>query len=160
MRWCPARATCAAARSRFPRGRGASPPRALSTAATPRPAPIPPDNPPVGREYRLGETERTALTVENTSSKPLAMELRLMSPESASAGSDENVGDLLGSAEVTLSPAKFTLPPGEKKQISGTVRFPKRKGIRGKTYMCVVSAAVVDLPVATQIYSRIYASVK
>ncbi|OGF25469.1 MAG: hypothetical protein A2V63_00325 [Candidatus Eisenbacteria bacterium RBG_19FT_COMBO_70_11] len=125
-----------------------------------RPARITLDNITVGREYRLGETERTALTVENTSSKPLAMELRLMSPESASAGSDENVGDLLGSAEVNLSPAKFTLAPGEKKQISGTVRFPKRKGIRGKTYMCVVSAAVVDLPVATQIYSRIYASVK
>jgi hypothetical protein len=113
-----------------------------------------------GREYPLAKGKAQPLVVQNNSSRPLSLELQVLSPEHSAARLPEGFGDLMGSGEVTLSPSKFTLQPGEKRTISGTVLFPKGKALQGKNFMCVLCAAIVDLPVKTQIYSRLFAQLK
>lgn len=118
------------------------------------------DNVAQGREYRLEEFLDQPLSVHNTSEKSLSVELLTLSPENSVATPTPGYEDLLEAAEVKLFPAKFTLLPGEKRMIAGTVTFLKEKRPRGKRFMCVISASVADLPVQTQVYSRVYAHVK
>jgi len=110
-----------------------------------------------GRLIRLDEFMPKPLTVRNSSEKALSVELQTLVPEKSASLLPPGYANLLGSATVKLSPAKFDLQPGEEKKISGTVFFPIGEHLKGKKFMCIVSAAVVGQSVKTQIYSRIYA---
>jgi len=118
------------------------------------------DNVVSGRKYRLEEFLQEPLVVLNTSDRSLSVELRVLGLENSAATLTPGYADLLNAAVMTLSPTKLILDPGEKRTIVGTVLFPKKEDLKGKQFMCVISAAVVDLPVQTQIYSRVYAHVK
>lgn len=113
-----------------------------------------------GREYQLEDSLRKSLVLRNTSSRRVSLELRPLSAQDSDDRLKEGYADLLSSARLRLSPTKLSLGPGEERAISGTLMFPKGRPLKGKKFMCVVSAAVVDLPVHTQIYSRIYAHIK
>ncbi|MBI4547848.1 MAG: hypothetical protein HY707_07710 [Ignavibacteriae bacterium] len=113
-----------------------------------------------GHEYRVEDLLHRPLVIQNTSNKKLSVELQMLSPQESATTLPQGYADLLSSGVLKLSPTKFTLEPGEKKSISGTVLFPKGKPLNGKKFMCVISAEVVNLSVQTQIYSRIYAHVK
>lgn len=113
-----------------------------------------------GREYRLENSDHKPLVVRNTSSRRVALELQPLSAIETGGGLPDGYEDLLKSANLKLSPAKFSLGPGEERTILGTLFFPKGEALKGKDFMCMVSAAVVDLPVRTQIYSRIHAHVR
>ncbi len=113
-----------------------------------------------GREYRLEDLLREPLVVRNTSNRPLSVELRTLNPQQSATELTPGYADLLDAASVSLSPAHLTLKPGEEATVTGTVFFSKAGSSAGKKYMCVVAAEVVDLPVKTQIYSRIYAHIE
>ena len=113
-----------------------------------------------GREYHLADLLREPLVVRNTSSRPLSVELRPLNPQQSATELTPGYADLLNAATVSLSPTHLTLKPGEEATVTGTVLFSKNARSAGRKYMCVVSAEVVDLPVKTQIYSRIYAHIE
>ncbi len=113
-----------------------------------------------GREYRLEDLLRKPLIVGNTSTRPLSVELRLLNPEQSATELTPGYADLLAAATVTLASTRISLRPGEQATVTGTVLFSKIGPSAGKKYMCVVAAQVLDLPVRTQIYSRIYAHIE
>jgi hypothetical protein len=113
-----------------------------------------------GREYRLEDLLHQPFVVRNTSRRPLSVELRTLNPLQSATELMPGYADLLDAATVKLSPARLTLRPGEEVTVTGTVLFSKNAQLAAKKYMCVVSAEVVDLPVKTQIYSRIYAHIE
>jgi len=113
-----------------------------------------------GHTYAIQDTDRHPMTVKNASDRPVDLELKALSPQDANIDSQGSFDDLLAAAHVTLTPDRLTLSPGEEKSVTGTVAFPKGTSIKGKKFMCVVSAAVINLPVRTQIYSRIYVHAK
>lgn len=113
-----------------------------------------------GREYRLDELLHQPLVVRNTSSQPLSVELRTLNSRQSATDLMPGYADLLDAATVNLSPSRLTLKPGEQVMVTGTVLFAKQARSAGKKYMCVVSAEVMDLPVKTQIYSRVYAHIE
>lgn len=110
-----------------------------------------------GQAFRLDEFLPEPLTVKNSGQKALSVELQTLAPEKSATLLPPGYVNLLGSATLELTPAKFTLQPGEERMISGTVFFPKGEPLTGKKFMCIVSAAVVGQSVQTQMYSRIYA---
>ncbi len=110
-----------------------------------------------GHTFRLDEFLSKPLTVKNGSERALSVELQALAPDKSATVLLPGYDNLLGSATVILTPAKFELKPGEEKTISGTVNFPKGEHLTGKKFMCIISAAVVGQSVKTQIYSRIYA---
>jgi hypothetical protein len=110
-----------------------------------------------GRAYRLEDLTQPPLTLRNTSSRPLNVELKVESAEMAGGATTNGCADLTRSGVVSLSEPRFTLAPGEERTVTGTISLAKTKGIRGKNLMCVIVAAVTDLPVRTQICSRVYA---
>jgi len=111
-------------------------------------------------EYRLEDLLHQPFVVRNTSSRPLSVELRTLNPLQSATELTPGYADLLDAATVSLSPTHLTLKPGEQATVTGTVLFSKAGSSAGKKYMCVVAAEVVDLPVKTQIYSRIYAHIE
>jgi hypothetical protein len=113
-----------------------------------------------GREYRLEELLHQPLVVRNTSGQSLSIELRTLNSQQSAIDMMPGYADLLEAAKVNLSPSRLTLKPGEQTTVTGTVLFSKQARSAGKKYMCVVSAEVMDLPVKTQIYSRIYAHIE
>ncbi len=113
-----------------------------------------------GREYRLEDLLHDPLVVRNTSNRPLSVELRALNPLQSATELTPGYADLLDAATVKFTSAHFTLKPGEQATVTGTVLFSKIGSSAGKKYMCVVAAEVVDLPVRTQIYSRIYAHIE
>ena len=108
-----------------------------------------------GREYRIEDSHHKPLVVRNTSARQISIELEPLSGQNSDAGPQEGYSDLLASAHLSLSPTKLSLEPGEEKAIAGTLVFPKGPSLKGKKFMCVISAAVMNMPVRTQIYSRI-----
>jgi hypothetical protein len=113
-----------------------------------------------GRSYALADRSGQSLQVRNASSRPLTVEISTLSAATAGVPLERDCSELLDAATVTLAPTRFTLSPGEVRTISGTMRLARAKGLKGKNLMCVVSAAVSDLPVKARIYSRIYASAR
>ena len=124
------------------------------------PAEITLENIKPGKKYRLEDFTKKPLLIKNTSNKTLSVELQLLAPQNSVTTLTDGYTDLLSCATVKLFPHKFTLNPGEEKKISGTIFFPKGKFVPEKKFMAVISAAVVDQAVQTQIYSRIYAHLK
>ncbi len=110
-----------------------------------------------GHEYRIEDVSARPLTVRNTSDRPITVRLRALRVQDSGTTLDKGCTDLLDLAEVKLTPASVTLAPGQEKPITGTLSMAKRKLARERKLMCLISATVSDLPVKTQIYSRIYA---
>ena len=108
-----------------------------------------------GHQYPLEDSNHKPLVLKNTSTREIALELEPLSGQKSEAGLLEGYSDLLETARLTLAPSKLTLAPGEARAITGTLVFPKGPSLKGRKFMCVVSAAVVNLPVRTQIYSRV-----
>jgi hypothetical protein len=107
-------------------------------------------------EYRLEDTDHQPITVKNTSDKPVDIELKALSLKDATVDAQPGFEDLLAKAKIQIGPSTLTLAPGEKRSVTATLVVPKGAAIKGRKFTCVVSAAVVNLPVRTQIYSRIY----
>ena len=110
-----------------------------------------------GRRYRLETAAKGQLRVRNTSTRPLVVEMQALTAEKAGVPLRKGCVDLVQAAEVTLTPASFTLEPGEERAIAGTISVGKGKGLKGKDLVGVISASVMNLPVKTRIYSRISA---
>jgi hypothetical protein len=110
-----------------------------------------------GRTYRLEEALREPLKIRNTSDRAVQVELRALSLGEAGMRAEAGCADLLNSGKVQLTPSSFPLAPGEERTVEGTLSLEKGARPKGKDLMCVISAAVTDQAVKTQIYSRIYA---
>ena len=113
-----------------------------------------------GRPLRLEELLPEPLVLRNQSTHALTIELQALSIEHSAAAPMPGYADLMSIAKLTLAPARITLQPGEQKAVSGSLFVPRHGAVRGGKYVCVVSAAVVDLPVKTQIYSRLVARLR
>jgi hypothetical protein len=111
-----------------------------------------------GKRYRFDELPGGGLTVRNTSAREVTVELAVVSPERSATGVSPGYTNLLDCADVRIDADRITLAPGEERAIPGSVQFAAAKPEGGMPLLCVVSAAVTDLPVRTQIYSRIVAS--
>jgi hypothetical protein len=109
-----------------------------------------------GKTYRLEKAASEPLKVRNTSDHPVTVELKAISLEEAGSRPEEGYADLLGAARVELEPASFSLAPGEERTVEGTVAVAKQSGSKSRDLACVIAAAVTDMEVKTQIYSRIY----
>ncbi|MGH7741210.1 MAG: hypothetical protein ACRENS_04235 [Candidatus Eiseniibacteriota bacterium] len=109
-----------------------------------------------GHQYALEAAGHQPMMVKNTSDHPVVLELQPLSPEKSAVGGQPGFEDLLSFSKLSLAPAKLTLAPGEQKPVTATLTFPKGQSIKGRKFMCVISASEADQPVRTQIYSRIY----
>ncbi len=110
-----------------------------------------------GRQYALVSNEGQNLSLRNTSDRPLTVALRVVHPNETSKAVVSGFGDLLNDADVVLSPATVTLAPGETRSIEGSVRMRRPRQRWTSNLACVISAEVVDQPVRTQLYARVYA---
>jgi hypothetical protein len=95
--------------------------------------------------------------VRNTSTRPIAVELRVLGAGAMAAPAGDAHGDLLQFGTVKLSESRLMLAPGEEKTVTGTVSLAKHGNKRGKNLMCVIAASVTDLSVKTEVYSRLFA---
>lgn len=113
-----------------------------------------------GKPSSLTDRAGHGLQVRNTSTKPVTVEISTLSAAAAGVPMERGCTELLDSATMSLTPERITLGPGESREITGTVQLaPAKGGLRGDL-MCVVSATVVDQPVRTRIFSRVYASLR
>ena len=108
-----------------------------------------------GKSYRLEKATAKPLRVRNTSSHRVSVELHALSFESAGATLRPDDAELLKAAQVRLEPASLTLEPGEERTITGAVTMGSVKSARGKSLVCVISAAITGQAVRTQIFSRL-----
>jgi hypothetical protein len=113
-----------------------------------------------GRAYSLENLTGGPLRVKNKSARTLTLVLGVEAPPRGRGEPGEEPTDLLGWADVRLEPTRLTLEPGEERRIGGTVTVRKGAARAAKSFQCVVSASVVDLPVATQIQSRLLVRLK
>ena len=113
-----------------------------------------------GRDYRIESAGSSPLKVRNTSTHPVTVELKALGATASGGSLSAGDGELLSAAVVKIEPASFTLAPGEERPVTGTVSMERAKGLRGRNFMCIVSAAVVDQSVRTQIYSRLYVNAR
>lgn len=113
-----------------------------------------------GRTSALPDGSERALRVRNTSVRPVTVEISTLTAADAGVPLERGCADLLGAGTLSLEPGRVTLAPGESREITGTLRLARGARREDKNLMCVVSATVVDQPVRTRIYSRVYASVR
>ena len=113
-----------------------------------------------GRSYAIEDATHHRMTVKNISEHPLDVQLQPLHLQDAGIDDPKGFDDLMAAARVQLSADSLSLAPGEEKTVSGSVAFPKGTSIKGRKFMCVVSAAVVGQPVRTQTQSRIYIHAK
>ena len=110
-----------------------------------------------GRKISL---EAAALTVRNTSDRRVNVELSALGLAEAGVVLPDSWGDLTRAGTVRLDPRTITLEPGQERVVAGTVSLPRDKGLKGKTLVCVIAAAVTGQAVRTRIYSRLYVDVR
>ena len=110
-----------------------------------------------GRVVQLDDPLRAPLIVRNTSSEPRTVEVSAIRARDSESRLPAGYGELLDAAQVTLTPQRFTLAPGEERRITGSVKFRAGAAMPKTPLLCVVSAAAVDRPVLTRIYARIVA---
>lgn len=110
-----------------------------------------------GRSYRLAKELREPLKIRNMSDQTVEVELKALSLSEAGIRLEAGCADLLGLGKVAISPATFSLEPGEERTVDGTLSLLKR-GPKGKALMCVIAATVAhhETKTETQTYSRIY----
>lgn len=125
-------------------------------AITLHPAEIALHDAAAGHEYALESADRHPITVKNGSDHRVNLELQVLGPKDAGIDAAKGFDDLLAAAHVRLMADTLSLAPGEEKAVTGSVSFPKGTSIKGRKFLCVLSAAVVGQPVRTQIESRIY----
>ena len=109
-----------------------------------------------GRRYDLQTELGQGLTLHNTSSHTLTVDLKTVALTDAHLGIS-GFGDLLANGEVTLTPATLTLAPGESRAVTGTVQMGHPKQKWTSNLACVISAEVENQPVRTRLYARVYA---
>jgi hypothetical protein len=108
-----------------------------------------------GRTYRLEKALREPLMIRNMSEQAVEVELKALSLKEAGLRPEAGCADLLGFGKVSLSPASFSLGPGEERVVAGTLSLV-RHGPKGKALMGVIAATVVQHRTKTPIYTRIY----
>lgn len=113
-----------------------------------------------GRAYSLEHLTGGPLRIRNNSSRTLTLVLAVQAPPRGSGEPGQEPTDLLEWADVRLEPTRLSLQPGEERRIGGTVTVRKGAARAAKSFQCVVSASVVDLPVETQIQSRLLVRLK
>ena len=109
-----------------------------------------------GHRYELHTALGEGLTLRNTSSHSLTVNLKPVALSDARVGVS-GFGDLLANAEVTLTPSTVTLAPGESRAVTGTVQMGRPKQKWTSNLACIISAEVQDQPVHTRLYARVYA---
>ncbi|MBI1797422.1 MAG: hypothetical protein HYR74_10270 [Candidatus Eisenbacteria bacterium] len=113
-----------------------------------------------GHVYPLEQVTTRPFTVRNTAGHRITVTLAAMSVASSGSTLAKGDGELLDAAQVRLEPASMVLEPGEQRAIAGTISMSGGKSLKGRNLMCIISAAVTDQPVRTQIYTRIYTHVR
>ena len=108
-----------------------------------------------GRNYRLEQVLREPLMIANMSDQTVDVELKALSLSEAGIRPEAGCADLLGPGRVAISPATFSLKPGEERPVEGTLTLLKR-GPKGKALMCVIAATVVNQGTKAQTFSRVY----
>ncbi len=106
------------------------------------------------RAYKLEDLMTRPMSVRNTSSRTLTIEL---APAAVPASEASEAGDLLAVAQLKFDPAVVVLAPGERRAVTGTLTVNDPAKVRGRRLRCAVSASVTDLAVRTRILSRIVA---
>ena len=109
------------------------------------------------RAYKLEDLMMRPMTVRNTSSRTLTIEL---APAAVPASEAAEAGDLLSVAQLRFEPAIVVLAPGERRAVTGTLTVNDSAKLRGRRLRCAVSASVTDMAVRTRILSRIVAVVR
>ena len=110
-----------------------------------------------GKDYRLVSHEGQTLSLRNTSDHEVTVRLRAVPRDRSASAVVKGFDDLLASGQVEFSPDTITLAPRETRSLDGRVRMGKPKGHWTSNLACVISAEVVDQPVRTQLYARVYA---
>ena len=106
------------------------------------------------KAYRLQDLMTRPMSVRNTSSRTLTIEL---APAAVPVSEASEAGDLLAVAQLRFDPAVVVLAPGERRAVTGTLTVNEPAKLRGQRLRCAVSASVTDLAVRTRILSRIVA---
>ncbi len=106
------------------------------------------------KAYRLQDLMTRPMSVRNTSSRTLTIEL---APAAVPVSEASEAGDLLAVAQLRFDPAVVVLAPGERRTVTGTLTVNEPAKLRGQRLRCAVSASVTDLAVRTRILSRIVA---
>jgi len=109
-----------------------------------------------GHRYELQTALGEGLTLRNTSSHALTVNLKPVALSDARVGVS-GFGDLLANGEVTLTPSTVTLAPGESRAVTGTVQMGHPKQKWTSNLACIISAEVQNQPVRTRLYARVYA---
>lgn len=113
-----------------------------------------------GRKYAIEDASHHRLTVKNTSNRAVHVRVEPQRPQDAGIDVADGFGDLMAAASVQFAADSLSLAPGEEKAVTGSVSFPKGASIKGRKFMCVVSATVLGEAVRTQIQSRIHVYAK
>ena len=109
----------------------------------------------LGRKCRLEESSREPLTVRNTSSHKVTVQLEALRVKESGGSLASGSAELLESGALELMPSSLTLEPGEQRTITGSLNVPKKGKRKGQHLECVIAATVLDQPVRTRIFSWI-----